>query len=97
MNAKAYSLDAYVLDVLMRDLVGHDRRPAAYLVYLALTVAAGEGRTFMSHSRLAEHCGLSRRSVQDAVRHLADRGLLAISHSGPTDVLQYEPLRPWRS
>ena len=32
-------LDDYVLDSLMRDLVGHDRRPACFLVYLWL---AGE-------------------------------------------------------
>ena len=30
----AVPLDAYVLDVLMPDLVGHDRRPSAFLVYL---------------------------------------------------------------
>jgi hypothetical protein len=29
-------LDQYVLDSLMRDLVGHDRRPVSYLVYLWL-------------------------------------------------------------
>ena len=29
-------VDGYVLDVLMRDIVGHDRQPAAYLVYLYL-------------------------------------------------------------
>jgi hypothetical protein len=26
-------LDEYVVDVLMRDLVGHDRRPVSFLVY----------------------------------------------------------------
>jgi hypothetical protein len=30
------SLDDYVIDVLMRDLVGHDRRPVSFLVYLWL-------------------------------------------------------------
>lgn len=30
------ALDSYVIDVLMPDLVGHDRRPAAFLVYLFL-------------------------------------------------------------
>ena len=25
-------IDDYVLDVLMRDLIGHDHKPAAYLV-----------------------------------------------------------------
>jgi hypothetical protein len=29
-------IDDYVLDVLMRDLIGHDQQPAAYLVYLFL-------------------------------------------------------------
>ena len=29
-------VDDYVFDVLMRDIVGHDRQPAAYLVYLYL-------------------------------------------------------------
>ena len=29
-------VDDYVLDILMRDIVGHDRQPAAYLVYLHL-------------------------------------------------------------
>ena len=31
------TIDSYVTDVLMRDLVGHDRRPVAFLVYLWLT------------------------------------------------------------
>jgi hypothetical protein len=30
-------IDDYVLDVLMRDLIGHDQQPAAYLVYLTFT------------------------------------------------------------
>jgi hypothetical protein len=28
--------DEYVVDVLMPDLVGHDRRPAAFIVFLFL-------------------------------------------------------------
>lgn len=30
------AVDAYILETLMRDLVGHDRKPSAYLVYLHL-------------------------------------------------------------
>ena len=96
MDAKSYAVDRYVLDALMRDLVGHDRRPSAYLVYLALTAIAGEGRAFVSHAQLAEQTGLSKRSAQAAVRHLANRGLLVIGRGRPTDVPRYEPLRPWR-
>ena len=36
-------LDDYVMDVLMRDLVGHDRAPSAFLVYLHLW-SESEGR-----------------------------------------------------
>jgi hypothetical protein len=97
MSGKAYDLDAYVLDALMRDLVGHDRRPSAFLVYLALHAAAGEGRASLSHAQLAEHTGLSKRGVQDAIRHLTGRGLIVSTKGGATDAPRYEPLRPWRS
>ena len=29
-------IDDYVIDTLMADLVGHDRQPSAFLVYLSL-------------------------------------------------------------
>jgi hypothetical protein len=29
-------IDDYILDVLMRDLIGHDQQAAAYLIYLYL-------------------------------------------------------------
>jgi hypothetical protein len=32
-----FKLDPYLTDVLLRDLVGHDRRPASFLVYLWFT------------------------------------------------------------
>jgi hypothetical protein len=32
----SFAVDHYVVDVLLRDLVGHDRSPAAFLVYLFL-------------------------------------------------------------
>jgi hypothetical protein len=30
-------IDPYITDVLLRDLVGHDRRPASFLVYIWFT------------------------------------------------------------
>jgi len=33
---EAVPIDDYVLDVLMRDLIGHDQKPAAFIVYLHL-------------------------------------------------------------
>ena len=34
--ATTIPLDAYIVDTLMPDLVGHDRQPSAFLVYLYL-------------------------------------------------------------
>lgn len=96
MSNRRYSVDAYVVDSLMRDLVGHDHRTSAFLVYLSLTSAAERGTLCLSHSQLAERTGLSKRSVQNAVVHLVDRGLLRMSRQGTTDIPRYEPLAPWR-
>jgi len=88
-------IDSYVTGTLMRDLVGHDRRPSAFLVYLAL-LSLGEGRAALSHAQLAEQTGLSKRAVQDAIRHLAKRGLIAIKRAGRTEPAIVEPRFPWR-
>jgi hypothetical protein len=97
MSATFHVLDSYVVDTLMADLVGHDRRPSAFLVYLAIFAAAGpQGRAGLSYVQLAERTGLSKRAVQDAVKALARRGLIEASRRGPTDTPQYRPLAPWR-
>ena len=96
MSDRRYTVDAYVVDALMRDLVGHDHRPSAFLVYLVLAAAAEEGAVRFSHAQLAERTGLSKRGVQEAVLHLVDRNLLRVTRQGATDVPRYEPLTPWR-
>ncbi len=96
MNNKRYALDRYVFDTLMRDLVGHDRRPSAFLVYLALSAASEDEVPRLSHAQLAERTGLSKRSAQEAVRHLLARNLLRATRPGPTEVTRYEVLTPWR-
>ena len=96
MSDKQYTMDAYVLDALMRDLVGHDHRASAFLVYLVLAAASEDGAPRLSHAQLAERTGLSKRSVQDAVLHLVDRDLLRVTRRGATEVPRYEPLTPWR-
>jgi Mn-dependent DtxR family transcriptional regulator len=81
----------------MRDLVGHDRRVSAYLVYLAI-LSIGEGKAVaVSHQQLADRIGLSKRAVQDGVAHLASRGLLSIVRRGRTEPALAEPLTPWRT
>jgi len=89
-------IDRYVIDTLMRDLVGHDHRPSAFLVYLALLALAASGGPPLSHAQLAEQTGLSKRAVQDAIRHLVRRGLASIRRGGRTEPAFVQPLFPWR-
>ena len=92
------ALDLYVTDVLMRDLVGHDRMPSAFIVYLWLWRASrGEGRARAGASlqSLATRTGLSKSAVQKAVRRLADRGLVTAARARATDAPVYEVHEPW--
>ena len=97
--ARRALLDPYVLEVLMVDLVGHDRAPSAYLVYLKLWhLCGGPGRkgTPLSLQRLATETGVSKSSVQSAVRRLKRRGLIQVRRSSPTAVPFYSVQTPWR-
>ena len=69
------NLDDYVVDVLMRDLVGHDRRPASFLVYVWLTAEQErrQGAVQVSYQELAESVGLSKSSAQTAVSWLGPK------------------------
>ena len=92
-------LDRYVIDTLMPDLVGHDKRPSALLVFLYLWGASADARgreTSASLRDIAEGTGLSKRSVQDALRLLERRKLVARTRGAPTEIATYEVLRPWR-
>jgi Helix-turn-helix domain len=91
-------LDAYVLDTLMPDLVGHDHQPSAFLVYLFLwrrTHAIGADEATASLRQIAEGTGLSRRGVQDALARLAQRQLIGIERASITAVPRYRVHRPW--
>ena len=83
------AVDAYVVDTLMPDLVGHDRRPSAFLVYLYLWRQT-DGGTPPSGPRslatVAELTGLSKRSVQAAVATLEKRGLVRVRRTSATAV-----------
>jgi hypothetical protein len=92
-------LDRYVVDTLMADLVGHDRSPSAFIVYLALWNRTGGRRretVRMSHRDLAGETGLSKSAVQSAVRWLTRRRLIVAAHASKTATPEYGVLRPWR-
>ena len=91
------TLDSYLTDVLMRDLVGHDRRPVSFLVYLWLSAEQQRRETAVqiSYQELAECIGVSKSSVQSAVSWLIRRRLLAASKQNATATPRYEVLSPW--
>ena len=92
-------LDDYVVDVLMRDLVGHDRRPTSFLVYLWLAAeqALRQGAVQASYQELAESVGVSKSSAQAAVGWLVRRKLLAASKANATATPSYSVRSPWRN
>ena len=94
-----FKLDPYITDVLLRDLVGHDRRPASFLVYIWFT---GEQQrrasaVTISYQDLAESIGISKSSAQSAVTWLTRRKLLAVTKSTVTATPEYKVLTPWRT
>jgi hypothetical protein len=92
------NLDSYVIDVLMPDLVGHDRRASAFIVFLFFLRQSARTRrdTFsVSLQTIATKTGLSKSSVQAAVRHLKRRGLLDSSMEATTTEPVKRVLRPW--
>lgn len=92
------SVDRYVVDTLMRDLVGHDRQPAAFLVYLYLWArTSGDvgARVAISLRELADGTGLSKRSIQDALSRLHRRKLISIERASITAIPEYTVRRPW--
>ncbi|MFN8548071.1 MAG: helix-turn-helix domain-containing protein [Candidatus Eisenbacteria bacterium] len=95
---KQIRIDAYVLDPLMRDLVGHDKSPSAFIVYLhlwAASIGSRPRRVRASLARIAEDTGLSKSAVQAGLKRLARRRLLAVDRAHRTAVPEYALLRPW--
>jgi DNA-binding MarR family transcriptional regulator len=92
-------IDDYVIDVLMRDLIAHDRQPAAYLVYLYLYGQATRARwkpVPASLRMLAEATGLSKSAVQTALENLRRRELIATTSVHATAIPRHRVLRHWR-
>ena len=90
--------DPYLFDTLMPDLVGHDRQPSAFLVYVYLAHRVTRARTrgiAVSLAAIAAETGLSKTAVQRGVRTLTRRRLLRVDKRARTAVPVYTVLRPW--
>lgn len=94
----AFRLDEYVVDVLLRDLVGHDHSPAAFVVYLFLwrrTIGQRRRWERLSHRAIAQETGLSKSAVQEALRILHRRLLVRSERRHETDTPEHSVERPW--
>ena len=91
-------IDAYVVDTLMADLVGHDRQPSAFIVYLLLwrrTLGSDLPSVQISLLDIASATGLSKRAIQEALHWLSKRRLISIQRASITAVPVYTVKRPW--
>jgi hypothetical protein len=92
------TLDPYILDSLMPDLVGHDRQPSAFLVYLYL-YRHSKGRVARSATaslqQMASDTGLSKSAVQQAIRTLKRRRLVQSRQATATSAPEYVVATPW--
>ena len=93
-----FRLDRYVVDVLLRDLAGHEHSPAAFLVYLFLWrhVSGRRDKSVrMSHNQIAQETALSKSAVQRALRILRRRGLVRSDRRHETDTPSHTVAKPW--
>jgi hypothetical protein len=92
------AVDPYVLDSLMPDLVGHDRRASSFIVYLYLwrRTRGATRPARASHQMIADGTGLSKGSAQAAVRWLTQRRLVEAKRSSPTSAPSFTLMCHWR-
>ena len=88
-------VDRYVVDTLMPDLVGHDKQPSAFIVYLYLWARGRDAA--VSLQQMALDTGLSKSAVQQAIRTLRRRRLLTSRQASATSVPEYTIAAPWRT
>ena len=91
------AVDPYVIETLMPDLVGHDKQPSAFIVYLYLAHRVGRrARLQVSLQTIAIETGLSKSAVQKSLRTLKRRRLVESTRESETSTPEYAVLRPWR-
>ena len=96
---KKIALDDYVIAVLMRDLVGHEKRPSAFIVFLYLWRRTSGFRLKVVEASLQEisdETGLSKSSVQVGLKLLRRRRLIRTELKSRTSTPRHFVLRPWK-
>jgi len=91
-------IDSYILDTLMRDLVGHDKAPSAFVVFIYLWRRTSGMRLrslTASLQEIANDTGLSKSAVQSGLKLLSRRRLIRTERESLTSTPRHFPLRPW--
>jgi hypothetical protein len=100
MSMPNLALHPYLVDVLMPDLAGHERSPAAFLVYLYLwrnQMGSSAEAVQVSYSKIGLETGLSRITAQRAVALLIRRKLLISRRVAATSIPHYTVATPWNA
>jgi Helix-turn-helix domain len=93
------AFDSYIIDPLMRDLVGHEQRPSAFIVFLYLWSRTNGMRAralSASLQEIADDTGLSKTAVQTGLKLLKHRRLIRSERASPTSKPTHFVLSPWR-
>jgi hypothetical protein len=90
-------IEDYVINSLMRDLVGHDYKPTSFLIYLWLASEQTRigGPVQASYQELAEAVGISKSSAQSAMNWLLRRKLVTATRENVTATPVYTVHSPW--
>jgi hypothetical protein len=90
-------IEDYVINSLMRDLVGHDYKPTSFLIYLWLASEQTRiaGPVQASYQELAEAVGISKSSAQSAMNWLLRRKLVTATRENATATPVYTVHSPW--
>jgi DNA-binding transcriptional ArsR family regulator len=91
--------DAYIIETLMRDLVGHDRKPSCFIIFVyfcAETNGMRQRSLTASLHDIAVETGLSKSAVQSALKVLKRRRLIRAERVTVTSKPTFYILAPWR-
>jgi DNA-binding MarR family transcriptional regulator len=93
------TFDGYIIETMMRDLVGHDKKPSAFIVLLYLWArTSGMRQRILTASlqEIATDTGLSKSAVQAGLKLLRRRRLIRLERDSQTSKPSYYLLRPWQ-
>ena len=91
-------IDEFVVKSLMRDLVSHDKKPSAFIVFLYIYCAienSEDDSVALSLNQLVDATGLSRSAVQGGIHTLLRRQLLTSDKKTVTTTPIYRVHKYW--